>query len=526
MTDRRTDSRLITPNRRRFLGGSAALGLTAGMGTLGWPGGAMAAEPQKGGKLRIALQQGSTTDSLDPQTYTDTFMMSVGFATHGTLTELDADGVLQGDLAESWEPDAAAQTWTFKIRQGVEFHDGKTLSADDVVVSINHHRGAESKSAAKSNVDPIAEIKKLDDNTVQFVLKEGNADFPFLMADYHLLIMPAKDGKADWESYNGTGGYMLDSFEPGVRATFKRNPNYWKPGRAHLDEIEMLVIADGAARQNALITGEVDYISRLDLKTVALLGRRKGIRIDESTGFLHYTAPMITTNSPYDNNELRLAIKHGIDRDELVAKVLRGHGTVGNDHPIAPSIPYWADLEQRSYDPDKARFHMKNAGYENVALELSASDGAYSGAVDAAVLMQEQLGKAGIKIDVKREPADGYWSNVWMKKNWVQCYWGGRPTCDWMFSQAYASGANWNDSFWEHDAFNKLLKAGRSELDSARRTEIYRDMQQMVRDDGGVVVWGFANYVNAGHEKVQVGAKTAANWDLDGGRFSERWWIA
>ncbi|MBK0398268.1 ABC transporter substrate-binding protein [Limibaculum sp. M0105] len=517
---------ILRPDRRSFLGGTAALGLAAGLGPALLPRDLRAAEPKKGGKLRVAMQQGATTDSLDPQTYTDTFMLSIGFGTHGTLTEINPEGELVGDLAESWEASTDAKTWTFRIRKGVEFSDGKTLTADDVIASINHHRGEDSKSAAKSNVDPIAEIRKPDDNTVVFDLKNGNADFPYLMADYHLLIMPAVDGKADWENYIGTGGYVLDTFEPGIRATLKRNPNYWKPGRAHIDEIEMVVIADPAARQNALITGEVDYLQRADLKTVHLLARRPEIHIEESTGFLHYTAPMITTNSPYDSNELRLAIKHGINRDELLEKILRGHGAIGNDHPIAPSVPFWADLEQRTYDPDKAKFHLKKSGYEGVTLDLSAADAAYAGAVDAAVLMKEQLAAAGMDINVVREPNDGYWSNVWMKKDWCQCYWGGRPTCDWMFSQAYAEGANWNDTYWSNERFNVLLKQGRAELNPSVRAEIYREMQQIVRDDGGVVVWAFANYVDARTDKVQHGEKVAANWDMDGGRFMERWWVA
>ena len=315
---------LLTPTRRKFLKGTTALGLAAGFGTSLLPGLGHAAEPKKGGKLRVGMAEGGTTDSLNPQTYTDTFMLSVGFATHGSLTEIAPSGELIGDLAESWEASADAVTWTFKIRKGVDFSDGKTMDADDVIASLNYHRGEASKSAAKANVDPIKELKKIDSHTVAFVLDGPNADFPYLIADYHLLIMPARifagEGEVDWsklENYIGTGGYVLEHFEPGVRAALKRNPNYWKPGRAHVDEIEFLVIADSTARQNALISKEVDMINRVDLKTVDLMRRRPGINIEESTGFLHYTAPMITTSSPYDNNELRLAIKHGINREEL-----------------------------------------------------------------------------------------------------------------------------------------------------------------------------------------------------------------
>lgn len=511
--------------RRSFLKGAVALGLSVGAAQ-SLLAGAAQAEPKKGGRLRAGFAEGSSTDSLDPQTYTDIYMLSVGFATHNTLTEISPEGELVGDLAENWEASADAATWTFKLRKGVEFSNGKTVTARDVIASLNHHRGADSKSAAKANVDPIENLKADGDNTVVFELASGNADFPYLMADYHLLMMPEVDDKADWQNYIGSGGYTLESHEPGVRSKLKRNPNYWKEGRAHFDELEFLAIADVNARQNAVATGEVDVISRVDLKTVALLARRPGIRVEEETGYLHYTAPMNTKIAPFDNNHVRLALKYAVDREQLMEKILKGHGTLANDQPIAPSVPFYAELEQRVYDPDKAKFHLKKAGLSSLSVDLSAADAAFAGAVDAAVLMKEQAAPAGIDINVVREPSDGYWSNVWMKKPWSMVYWGGRPTADWMFSTAYAEGANWNDSFWSNERFNMLLRAGRGELDTKKRAEIYREMQQIVRDEGGVVIWGFANYVYAMADKVTHGPKVAANWELDGGRYPERWWFA
>ena len=511
-------------NRRDFLKAATALGISIVAAQSLLAGSAQAA-PKKGGRLRVGLAEGATSDSLDPQTYTDTFMMSLGFGSHNTLTEINPAGELVGDVAESWEASVDAATWRFKLRKGIEFSNGKTMTAEDVIASINHHRGKDSKSAAKSNVDPIESMDMDGPNTVVFKLKSGNADFPYLMVDYHLLIMPAVDGKADWKNYIGTGGYVLENFEPGVGAFMKRNPNYWKADRAHFDEVELTTISDFSARQTALVSKQVDVISRCDRKTVNLLARRPGINIAETTGFLHYTVPMITTTAPFDNNDVRLALKYAIDRELLLKRVMHGHGTIGNDHPIAPSVPFHADLEQRTYDPDKAKFHLKKAGLSKLTVDLSTADKVFSGAVDAAVLMRESAAKANIEINVKREPNDGYWSNVWMKKPWSICYWGGRPTCDWMFSQAYAEGANWNDTFWSHERFNKLLLQGRSELNAAKRAEIYHEMQQIVRDEGGVVVWGFANYIFAMSDKVTHGPSLASNWDLDGVRYVERWWF-
>jgi peptide/nickel transport system substrate-binding protein len=358
--------------RRGFLAGASALGLSVAAAQTLFAGSARAA-PKKGGRLRAGLAEGATTDSLDPQTYTDIYMISVGFATHNTLTEINSQGELVGDAAEGWDASDDAKAWTFKLRKGIEFSNGKTMTAKDVIASLNHHRGEDSKSAAKSNVDPIADLKADGDHSVVFELNAPNADFPYL----------------------------------GVRTTLKRSPNYWKEGNGHFDEVELLVIGDVNARQNAVATGEVDVISRCDLKTAALLGRRPGVRVEEATGFLHYTAPMNTKLAPFDNNDVRLALKYAVDRQQLLDTVLKGHGTLANDHPIAPSVPFHAELEQRAYDPDKAKFHLKQAGLDKLSLDLSAADAAFAGAVDAAVLMKEQMAPAGIDIGAAGRPRTG-----------------------------------------------------------------------------------------------------------------------
>ena len=161
---------------------------------------------------------------------------------------------------------SCARTW--------EFHNGKTLDASDVISSLNHHRAEGSRSAAKPLVTPIESIRADGKRTVVVELSSGNADFPYLLSDYHLAILPADgDQLAHPTGGIGTGGYILVDYEPGVRLLTKRNPNYWKAGRAHFDEVEVLGINDISARTNALRTGEVDLMNRCDLKTVHLLER-------------------------------------------------------------------------------------------------------------------------------------------------------------------------------------------------------------------------------------------------------------
>jgi peptide/nickel transport system substrate-binding protein len=509
-------------SRRGVLQGATALGTAALIGSLAT--GRAAAQPKKGGTLRIGMAHGNTSDNYDPAVWNNAFPQVFATARHGYLSEVAADGSLIGELAESWEASPDAAVWTFKIRPGVTFHSGKTVGPDDVIASLNYHRGDQSTSAAKPLVQPIADIKA-DGGNVVITLESGNADFPFVVSDYHLPIMPATDGKIDPTSPDGCGAYMVKAYEPGVQASIVRNPNYWKPDRAHFDGVEMLTILDPAARQSALRTGDVDVIDQVDLKTVHLFDRLPGIKVLSTTGTQHYTFAMDTRAAPFNDNNVRLALKHAIDRQELVDKILFGYGEIGNDHPIGKSNRYHADLEQNNYDPDKAKFYLDKAGLTSLDVSLSAADAAYSGAVDAALLYSQKAAPTGININVVREPNDGYWSDVWMKKPWCAVYWGGRPTEDLMFSTAYASGAAWNDSFWENERFNTLLPEARSELDDAKRAEMYREMQDIVRTDGGVVVPMFASYVMAHNEKVKTPDVVGANWTLDGFRALERWWF-
>lgn len=513
---------ISAPTRRGFLAGAASAGLAVALG-----GPARAADtPQRGGHFRLGANGAGIGDSLDPATYTGGTVALAMLAVCNNLTEIDAAGKLQPELAESWEATPDAKVWTFRLRKGVKFHDGRDLTARDVVASFNHHRG-ETKSAARAVLAPVSDVKAGDDHTVIFTLASGNADLPYLMTDYHFVVMPAKtDGTLDWEKAIGTGGYKLDRFEPGVRIAMTRFDGYFKTDRAWFESAEILAIADATARQNALIGGQIDAMNGVDPRTANLLKRVSTLRLENVVGTSHYTLPMFCDADPYRNLDVRLALKYAIDREALVAKVLGGFGQVGNDHPIAPANRYYAaDLEQRAYDPEKARFHLRKAGLDGLKVQLSASNAAFSGGLDTAVLYQEAAARAGIEITVKQEADDGYWSDVWLKKPFVESYWNGRPTEDDMFSLVYAKGGPWNDAHWDNERFNALLLEARPLLDEARRREIYREMQQLVRDDGGTIIPMFANYVDATSTRIAHGPLSNHRY-LDGWKCIERWWTA
>ncbi|MER8576395.1 ABC transporter substrate-binding protein [Mesorhizobium sp. M1409] len=516
--------RVLAISRRRFIQSAAACAMVIGSASGASAAVAKAAKPKKGGHFKIGVGSGSTAASLDPARYLESSMCIFAHGLHGYLTEIDFNGNLVGELAESWEPSKDAKTWTFKLRQGVEFHNGKRLTADDVIASINHHRGKQSTSGARVVVDPIEEIRADGPETIVFSLTKPSVDFPYLTEHFQLPILPAKDGNVDLSGV-GCGGYVLENIDFGVKATAKRFTNYWKPNAAWFDSVEVLSILDSTARTNALVTGQIHAMNRCDLKTIHLLERNEKLEITSVKGTQHYIFPMMVNSAPFDNPDVRLALKYALNRKQLVDMLLRGYGELGNDHPIAASNRYFAkDLPQREQDLDKARYHLKRAGLADLKVKLSTSDYVFAGAVDAAVLYQQDAAKAGITIDVVREPADGYDDNVWMKKPWWTGYWNGRPTADWMFSEVYAEGAPWNETHWKNPRFNELLIIARGELDDSRRREMYAEMQQLCRDDGGAVIPVFANYVNALSTKVGHN-NLGSNWDLDSFRCLERWWL-
>ncbi len=484
---------------------------------------------KKGGKLRVGLAGANTSDSWDGRTHSDSFMITLGHgAVFDCLTEVAADGSLKGELAESWEASADAKTWTFKLRKGVTFHDGKPFSADDAIASLEMHTAEGAKSAAKPIVENIETMKKVNDHEIQLTLKAGNADFPFLLSDYHILMYPAGAADEAIAKGNGTGLYSVVSFDPGVRCTLKRVAGHYKGDDAgFFDEVEAIAINDTAARQNAIMTNQVDVINRVDFKTEALMRANPNVTIFEVTGNQHYTFPMLTNVAPYDKLEVRQALKHLVNREELVEKVLLGHGQVANDHPIGPANQYYAaDLPQNSYDPEKAKSLLKKAGVDGLKIDLSAANAAFAGAIDAAQLMQASAKAGGVEINVVQEPDDGYWSNVWLKKAWCACYWSGRATEDWMFSTAYETGVPWNDTSWENARFQELLLTARAELDTAKRKSMYTEMQALMSSEGGTLVPMYANYVDAHSTKVANTGTIGNNFQLDGSRLIERWWFA
>jgi peptide/nickel transport system substrate-binding protein len=488
-------------DRRAFLGRAAALGVSATFANSLLASAARAAGPVKGGVLKAGLVGGESTNSLDPALFMTQVPFAFGKMWGELIVELAPDGSLEQRIAEEIGSSDDAKVWTLKIRDGIEFHNGKTVTAEDVAATLERHSDEGAKSGALGYMKGIESIK-VNGKEVVLTLKEANADLPYLLSDYHLIVQP-NGGKDGADAGISAGPYKVAVNEPGVRHGGERFANYWQADKmGFADQIEIIVVNDATARTSALQGGQVHMINRVEPKIVDLIKRVPGVTIRNHSGPGHYVFIMHCNTAPFDNNDLRMALKLAIDRQEMLDKVLQGYGSLGNDFPINASYPLFSDdLEQRVYDPDKAAFHYKKSGHSGPVL-LRTSDVAFPGAVDASQLFQQSAAKAGITIEIKREPGDGYWAEVWNKQPFCASYWGGRSTQDQMYSTAYLSTADWNDTRFLREDFDKMVIAARAELDAAKRKAMYRDMAVIVRDEGGLILPMFNQFIDATGPKV------------------------
>ena len=507
--------------RRDFLGRAAALGVTATFANSLLSSAARAEGPVKGGILKAGMQGGAATDSLDPATWASQVPYFFGRQWGEQLVQMTPEGTVAPALAEEWGASDDAKVWTFKIRKGVQFHNGKELTPADVLATMERHSDENSKSGALGIMGGIESVK-VDGDTVVFSLRDANADLPFLLDDYHLMIQP-NGGKDKPDEGVGTGPYKVIVNEAGVRLGGEKFAGYWRDDRGFADQIEIIVINDATARTSALQGGQVQMINRVEPKIVDLIKRVPGVTIRNVAGKGHYVFIAHCNTAPFDNVDLRLALKFALDREEMVQKILQGYGSVGNDTPINKSYPLFTEMEQRTFDPEKAAFHYKKSGHSGSVL-VRTSDVAFPGAVDAAQLYQQSAAKAGITLEVKREPGDGYWSEVWNKQPFSASYWGGRPTQDQMYSTAYYSKADWNDTRFFNENFDKMLFAARAELDTEKRRKLYADMGQIVRDEGGVITPMFNDFIDA--TNAQVGGWVEdGNQEMMGGYALSKCWL-
>jgi len=506
--------------RREFIGRAGALGVTAAAaGTLLSDAG-VAAEPMKGGTVSVATEYAGAEETFDPTKMTNSTDIQRSYQVYDRLVDLDRDLNVVPALAVEWEAANDATEWTFVLRDGVEFHDGKSFGAEDVLYSINEHIKEGSESPAKAILEAIVDMKA-DGNTVTFTLASGDADFPTMLAyDYHTSIVA--DGWKDGDAVNGTGCYQLTEFEPGLDSVTKRFGNYWNSDAGHVDAFITRGIPDNTARTSALRSGDLDIARNIEPRVAQLLQNEDGVEVVDSASGAWFAWIMATDRAPTDDLNLRLAMKHSVDRQYLVDNVLLGFGKVGNDFPVNPGLPtYCHDIPQHDYDPEKAKWYWDKTGLSSVQIDVS--NAAHSSAVDASIILQEQARNAGINIEVNRVPDDGYWSHTWMQVPFCVTGWNSRPTADAILTIAHQCGGSWNETYWCNERFDELLVLGRKETDPAKRLEIYCEACTLLHDDGGLFLPFFTSDINGIASRIQNFHGSPANQMGAGWPYKEVW---
>lgn len=504
----------------RILLAGGVLASTAG-GLLTHASKAFAQTPRKGGRLRVAVGTGSTADTLDPARGGNIADYVRHNMFYNGLTIIDAKLAPQMELAESFNTTDAV-LWTIKLRSDVSFHDGKPLTPADVVYSLVRQKNPATASKAKAVADEFQEVKATGPHEVQVRLASANADLPALLGTSHFMII--KDGTTDFSTAIGTGPYKVKEFRPGVKSIGVRNENYWKPGKPYLDEIECVSISDEAARVNALLSGEVQLINPVNPRAAASFTPASGCTLFESnTG--NYTDLIMRDNvGPVKNPDFVLAMKYLLDRKAILNASMRGYGAIGNDQPVQSGNRYYfGGLPQTQYDPDKAKFHLQKSGMAGASLPLFASTAA-TGSVEIAQILQLSAQKIGLNLDIKRMPADGYWSNHWAKHPLSFGNINPRPTVDLIFTLFFKSNASMNESGWKNDRFDQLLLAARGETDEVRRKQMYGDMQVLAHDHCGVGIPIF-NHSLDGFTKKLKGYSAHPMGGLMGYMFAENVWL-
>lgn len=510
-------------SRRAAIGGISAAMATTAAGV--WLPRHASAEyaPRRGGNLRVAGHSSSANDTLDPARYSLSTDFIRGYTCYNNLTRLDDQAQPVPDLAESFEPGADPSVWIFHLRKGVEFHNGKTLGPDDVIFSLMRHADESVGSAASGLGSQIKEVRADGPNKVVVDLTGPNADFPIVVATPHFAITPA--GTTVFSAGIGTGPFKIKEFTPGVRSISIRNENYFRDGRPYVDSIEFFGISDANARLNALLSGDVHMVSEIAPAALAQVEASDGVEVLETPAPRFSQLIMMVDRAPMDNPDLRLAMKYLIDRERVVKTLMRGYGVLGNDHVIPPISPlYNTDLPQRELDHDRARHHLKKAGMENATLELHVSEAA-SQSVDMGQMLQREASQIGLTINLRREPSDGYWSNIWMQRGFHAGEWNARPTFGILLDLGWQSGAKWNETQIKDDRLDALITETRVAVDMGRKKEVFDEIQAILYEKGGNLIPAFGSYLD-GKSTAVMGMPSAPTGNFGGFNFADSVWLS
>jgi len=493
-----------SPISRRQLfvgaGGAAILAALAACGggetsTTGT--GSTGGTPKPGGNFRLGVTGGGSKDIFDGQNIVTKPDQARLVSAFETLLTFDDDYRLQTDgLAESVEADNPKQ-YTIRLQKGIEFQDGKTLTADDVIYSLQRI-GTEGNGltgfAATASMD-IANIKKVDQYTVQLPLKTPDSTIPQTLASYTFGIVPV-GYKAYPAPQIGTGPFKLKSFTPGQESVSERNPNYWRSGQPYFDTVTITDFADATAQVNALQGGQIDAMTDLPAAQVAAVKANGANALISKTGGW-VPLCMAIDMDPFTDVRVRQAMRLIVDRQAMIDQIASGYGTIANDLYAPFDDGYYSDAPQREQNIDEAKSLLKDAGQEGLTVDLHTTAGA-SGMVSLATVFATQAKDAGVTVNVKVDP--NYYGDSYLKLAFSVDFWGTRGYLN-QVQQGSLPTSPYNETHWppasgEGSDFGSLYQQALAATDDAKRIELEQEMQKAEYNVGGYIIPFFGDLID------------------------------
>jgi len=422
-----------------------------------------------------------------------------GVLVYNGLVGINEKLELVPELATSWTSDSAAKEWTFKLREGVTFSDGKPFEAADVVHTFALLADPALASRARSTAEMVDHIETPDPHTVKFVLKEPYGAWPSMLIERQLKIVP--DGHTAEQLMKqpiGTGPFVLDSYTPGDRLVVKKNPRYWEKGLPRLDRVTLRIMPEDAAKIAALSAGDVDILWNVPLESIQELKKMPNIHVDEAATSTWDGFVLNNQVKPFDDVRVRRAFEKAVDKKKLVQFALFGAGAPTHT-PVAPNSPAFNTALTFTPDIAGAKKLLAEAGYpDGFAITLNVPVGRPT-RERAAVALQQMLKAANIRVKLERVPYSRWGATIAGKAPFYMDGYLARPTLDTATYPWYHSSGSWNKQMWhfKSERIDRVLDEARLATDPAKQIELYKTFQQYAVEDVPGVVMYTINFATA-----------------------------
>lgn len=420
------------------------------------------------------------------------------------LVRLTADGKLEPELAKSWTASDDLQKWTFKLVKGVKFHDGREMTADDVVFTFERIADKNTASPVRNDVALIEQVSALDPYTVEFRLNIPYADLPSLMSERLLKIVPREHAAELATNPIGTGPFRFKSYAPGDRLVLEKNPDYFEKGKPKLDSITLLIMPEPQAQAAALQAGDVDLLWNVPLENIKTLESDPSIVVDTRHTGSWDMLVMNNEMAPFTDVRVRRAISLALDKQALMEFATFGHGAPTHS-PIPPTSPYFNKSIPFRTDPAEAKKLLAEAGYPNgFSVDLYTPANRPTRDRLGAVVRQ-MLQPIGVKVNLQRIQYSRYGSEIMGKKPFYIDGLFARPSLDGTLYPFFKTGGARNIREWHfsNQEVDKLLDQTRLTRDEEKRRELYFRLQQYIVEEVPGVIAYVTDFSNAYTRKLK-----------------------